>query len=72
MPADLTAMNFDELEEQLHHHDSIEAGDEMLRRLRGVVPMLDEIRNVSAAPHRVQFVAEQATELVTGERDDAR
>ena len=33
----------DELEHELHHQDSIAAGDELLRRMREAIPLLETL-----------------------------
>lgn len=67
--------SLDYLEEWLHHHDSIEAGDEMLRRLREVVPWLEAIRDDPAMHPKCGFtirpVISKALALVKGTAEAA-
>ena len=42
---DREKLTLDELKEYLDHHDSIEAGDELLRRLRIAIGSLEDARS---------------------------
>lgn len=63
---DREKLTLDELQKQVEWHDSVGAGLELLRRLREVVPLLEEIQAARWNPTIAEMIA-----LVQGTAESA-